>query len=252
MRYELGASLGTTSSFMDIGSGAIEPMQTFQLNSSRLALGTHLGYKITEGLVAKLDLNYLMLGATDSDRERQYSFMSHGFEHSLRLDVDIFRIGRKETTAAMFNKRGMINNIGRSHFYLFVGFGANLSKATVFDDGVNLIQDTDDGGTVNKRPDAHDNNFQYSPVVSSGFIFKREVTSYLDIALEVGGRYGVGKSLGWSDKIDGYSYQGKNDEGVPANKYSDRYIVVGIKTIYRFRALRNGLPDFSSIGRGGF
>ncbi|MEX0987305.1 MAG: hypothetical protein WD052_07485 [Bacteroidales bacterium] len=225
-RYEAGIGLGTVHTFMDIGS-EFDGIRSFQFTDSRVNLSTHAGYKILEDLTVKLDLNYLMIGGSDSEsRDRSLSFTAHCFEPLARVDYNFLGAGRAFSSNAVFNRRGMVNNYGQSFLYVFAGAGGILSKAKVKD--IN-------GDEVIGNP-SYSNNLQWGYVIPAGIGFKRTMDAYFDLAIEVGGRFT------FTDLIDGYQH-------ATASEYNDKYIITSVKAVYKIRNDRRGRPIFKKYGR---
>ncbi len=222
-RYEAGIGLGTVTSFTDIGSPDFG-FTSFNPIDTRFNISTHAGYLILEDLSVKLELNYLMIGASDPEiRDRSLGFTTHGFEHAVRAEYTFLGGGRTFSTAT-FNRRGMVNNYGSSYLYVFAGAGGILTKATVRDAS---------GEEVFGNP-GYSNNLHWGAVIPAGIGFRRSVDAYFDFAVEVGGRFT------FTDLIDGYQTQW--------SQYNDRYIITSVKAVYKIRNDRRGRPIFSRYG----
>ncbi len=226
-RYEAGIGGGTVHTFMDIGSPN-DALRSFQLIDSRFNAGVHAGFKLLSSLTIRLDLNYLMIGGLDPEiRDRSLSFTSNCFEPLVRFDYNLFGSGaRSFGSNALFNRRGMINNYGESYFYVFSGIGGIMSKSKVTD--VN-------GDEVIGNPSYY-NNLNWGIVIPAGLGYKRSMNAYVDLAIEVGGRFS------FTDKIDGYKH-------ATASDYNDKYITTTVKAVYKIRNDRRGRPILSRYGR---
>ncbi|MEX0981216.1 MAG: hypothetical protein WD578_07275 [Bacteroidales bacterium] len=214
-RYEAGIGIGTVTSFTDIGSPDFGLTTFFD---TRFNACSHLGFLILEDLSVKLDLNYLMIGASDPEtRDRALSFTSHGFEHAVRVDYT-FLGGGRTFSSATFNRRGMVNNFGTAYLYVFAGAGGILTKATVKD-----ANGEEDIGNI-----GYSNNMHWGAVIPAGIGFRVSIDAYFDLVLEVGGRYT------FTDWIDGYKTE--------FSQYDDRYIITSVKAAYKIRNDRRGRP----------
>lgn len=225
IRYEAGIGIGTTHTFMDIGS------ENFGITSFRLA-GTRpnaffdASFKILEDLAVQLDLGYIQLSGKDPDsRGRGLSFVTNSFEPVVRLEYNIIGGGRAFGTSAVYNRRGMVNSYNTLLLYAFAGAGGILTKATVKD--IN-------GDEVIGRL-GYDNNIHFGVVFPMGLGLKYQLSSEWDIGLEVGGRFAL------SDVLDGYQH--------PASQYNDKYILTNVKAIYKIRNDRRGVPKFGGYRR---
>jgi len=145
----------------------------------------------------------------------------------VRFDYNLFGSGaRSFGSNALFNRRGMINNYGESYFYVFSGIGGIMSKSKVTD--VN-------GDEVIGNPSYY-NNLNWGIVIPAGLGYKRSMNAYVDLAIEVGGRFS------FTDKIDGYKH-------ATASDYNDKYITTTVKAVYKIRNDRRGRPILSRYGR---
>lgn len=226
LRYEAGIGTGTVHPFMDIGS--YKPgLSSFQITDSRPNINTHIAYVLLEDLNVKLDLNYLMIGATDSDtpeRDRGFTFLSNAFEHTVRLDFNILGGGRAFGMQGMYNRRGMINNFGSSRLYVFGGVGGIMSKTEIWTvDGP--IPDTKEG---------YYNNLNYGVVIPAGIGYRLAIDAYWDFTFEASGRFS------FADKIDGYMH--------PSSLHYDRFITTSFKAVRKIRNDRKGRPIFAKYG----
>jgi len=226
-RYEAGIGGGTVHTFMDIGSPN-DAIRSFQLIDSRFNVSSHAGFKLLSSLTVRLDLNYLMIGGIDPEtRDRSLSFTTNAFEHTLRVDYNLLSSGvRGFGSTALFNRRGMVNNYGENYVYVFAGFGGILTKAKVTD--IN-------GDEVIGNPSYY-NNLNWGPVIPAGIGYKRAMSAYVDLSVEVCGRFT------FTDKIDGYQH-------ATASDYNDKYITTTVKAVYKIRNDRRGRPILSKYGR---
>lgn len=225
-RYEAGVGLGTVHTFMDIGAPEYL-IRSFQFIDSRVNVSSHVGFRLLEDLTVKLDLNYLMIGGVDPERRpRSLQFTSNCFEHVIRFDYTFIGGGRTFGSTALYNRKGMVNDIGSNYFYVFAGAGGILSKAIVRNQ---------DGSEAIGNPSYY-NNVNWGIVIPAGFGYKRSLASYFDLSAEIGGRFS------FTDKIDGYQH-------ATASLYNDKYLITSIQAVYRIRNNRKGVPIFKKYGR---
>lgn len=225
IRYEAGVGLGTTQSFMDIGSENFG-LTSFRFAGSRPSAFVDASFQILEELSVQLDLSYLQLSGKDPEsRTRGYSFVTNSFEPVVRVEYNFFGGGTRTASNALFNRRGMVNNFNSIKFYAFIGAGGILTKAKVKDsDGIEVIGKT-----------GYDNNVHFAPVFPMGIGAKYELSTHWAIGLESGFR------LSTSDLLDGYQYT--------TSQYKDKYILTNVKAIYKIRNDRRGVPQFSRYKR---
>ncbi|MFC2129440.1 hypothetical protein ACFLQX_01600, partial [Bacteroidota bacterium] len=226
VRYEAGLGIGTTHSFMDIGSEK-DGLRSFSFRGTRPNVFFDASFLILEDLAVQLDLGYIQLAGRDSDaRTRDLSFVTNSFEPVVRVEYSIIGGGRTFGSTALFNRRGMVNDYNTLNLYAFAGAGGILTKAKVKD--IN-------GDEVVGNP-SYDNNLHFGAVFPMGLGLKYQWDSDWAIGLEIGGRFST------SDLLDGYWNQ-------TASQYKDRYILTNVKAIYKIRNDRRGVPQFSRYRR---
>lgn len=225
IRYEAGIGLGTTHTFMDIGSDQFG-IKSFRLAGTRPNLFFDASYQIMQDLAIQLDLGYIQLSGKDPDsRGRGLSFVTHSFEPVIRAEYNIFGAGRAFGSRALFNRRGMVNNYNTIYMYAFAGAGGILTKATV--------KELNGEEAVGRS--GYDNNLHFGVVFPMGIGFKYVFNSEWALGVEIGGRFAL------TDYLDGYKTQW--------SQYNDRYILTNVKAIYKIRNDRRGVPQFSRYRR---
>jgi hypothetical protein len=225
-RYDVAIGIGSTHPFMDIGSQN-DGLRSLQVSDTRICIPTHIGFKILEDLSVKLDLNYLMFGGADAPgrREALLKYTSNTFEHNIRAEYNLVNGSKSGGSAVAFNRRGMVNNIGSSVFYLYGGVGGIMSKAKVkYIDGTEVVNNP-----------AYSNNMHWGVVLPAGIGYRRAVNVYIDFSIELGGRFTL------TDFVEGYKH--------PVSEYNDRYFTTSFKAIYKIANDRNGRPKLYDYGR---
>lgn len=223
-RYEASIGLGTTHAFMDIAPPA-EGIRSFQFQGTRPNIAVDAVFRVFQPLSANLSLTYIMFGGVDADnRMTVHSYITNAFEPTFNLQFNLLEGGKAFGTNALFNRRGMVNDYGSIDLYLFAGVGGLLSKATAYDENLQVI--TDDR--------YFDNNMHFALVFPMGLGLEYSIDSWWSVGINVGGRFAM------TDLIDGYA--------TPFSEYNDKYILTNVKAIYKIRSDRRGLPVFRRYG----
>ncbi len=227
-RYEADIYVSAVSFHGDIGL-ANQPLMN-NINGIRPSVGFKPGFKITQNLTATLDLAYVLYGGKDvegSSHSRYYSFNSHAFQHTAKLEYYLLGDGRTFMSGAIYNRRGMINSYKKLYIYVFGGAGGVLSKSTV--------KDLNNGGEEPLSNPGYNNNMVYTPVFPLGGGIKLSLDPRWSIGVELGYQFSLG------DYIDGYSSQW--------SKYNDSYYLTSVKAIMQIRNNRSGVPVFRKLYR---
>jgi hypothetical protein len=227
-RYEAEFYLSAVSFHGDIGL-ANQPLLN-NINGIRPSVGFKPGFKITQNLTGVLDLAYVIYGGKDvegSSHNRYYSFNSHAFQHTAKLEYYILGDGRTFMSGAIYNRRGMINSYKKLYIYVFGGGGGVLSKSTV--------KDLNNNGEEPLENEGYNNNWVYTPVFPLGAGIKFSLDPRWSIGVEIGYQFSLG------DYIDGYSSQW--------SKYNDSYYLTSVKAIMHIRNNRRGVPVFRKLYR---
>lgn len=227
-RYEASLGVGSTHSFMDIGSG-LDGIKAFQLQGTRPNVSFDVRFKIQPEIAVNLALTYAMFGGVDTENRlgMAHRFTTHAFEPTVRGEYYVISEGRRYGSSALFNRRGMINNYNRVYIYGFAGAGALIWKPTIKDEDGNEVNEGD-------RPGLN-TNLKASPVFPMGIGLKYTIDAHWTLGFEVGGRLTI------TDHIDGFSTENSD--------YNDRYILTNIKAVYKIRTNRRGRPVFNRYYR---
>jgi opacity protein-like surface antigen len=137
-------------------------------------------------------------------------------EPSAQFEYSIISEEQKYRSAALFNKRGMVNNYSRINFYIFAGVGGVMAHVTPLKD------------LENHR------DFDPAKLSTAGLAIpvggglKYVLSSDLSIGFEFGGRYTTNKYL------DGLHTR--------TAKAPDMYYFALFNLVYRVKTSRTGAP----------
>ncbi len=223
-RYEVGFAAGTIQVFGDIGGTAEKEnwfgIKDIRLDETKPAFSLTGRYKINTFLSAKANLN-LGFGHGDdaesrNDRGRSYKTTLVEFsgqaEHYFLVEEKRYR------SAAMYNKRGMINNFSTLSAYTFLGAGIVYANSS---HGEAPVLDVDE-----YRPGAH-----IAPVIPFGLGAKYVIDDKVYLGAEFGYRWPL------SDYIDGYNQ-------TVSSQHKDVYYFLMFSVNYRLKTTRRNIPAF--------
>jgi opacity protein-like surface antigen len=222
-RYEGILGIGTTNIFSDLG-GRIDASMFFiediTFRDTRPSLYIGARYKISQKYSTKLSLTY-GYGKTEDfegsrNEGRQFLAKTHLFETAAHFEFYIIQEEKRYRSAAMFNRRGMINNYSTISLYVFGGIG--LTKYWT-----SLEMEP-------RATDTYDDRNRFIPVFPLGAGFKYIISDKWMVGYEIAGRYT------FCDYIDGFK--------PAASKYNDIYWISTLNLTYRIKTSRRGLPLF--------
>jgi opacity protein-like surface antigen len=153
-----------------------------------------------------------------SRNDRGRSYKTTLFEFSAQGEYYFIAEERRYKSAAMFNRKGMINNYMSFSSYVFLGVGGVYSRANV-----TFTQDPTDYDRVKSS--------NIGVVFPFGLGLKYIIDDRWLIFGELGYRYSV------TDYIEGYK-QERN------SKYPDVYYFLTFSVGYRLATSRSGVPSF--------
>jgi len=222
-RYEAVIGLGTTNIFSDLG-GRVDASMLFiediTFRDTRPSIYTAARFKISPQYSAKLALIY-GYGKTEDfegsrNEGRQFLSQTHLVELSGHFEYYLIQETRRWRSAAMFNRRGMLNNYSTVSAYIFGGMG--LTKYWI-----NLEREP--------RPtDIYDDRNKIIPSFPFGVGLKYVISDIWMVGYEIGGRYT------FCDYIDGFKPS--------ASKHNDIYWISALNLNFRIKTSRRGLPLF--------
>ena len=234
-RYEVGLNLGSTQVFGDIGGTASEKnwfgLKDLRLDETQPAIGIHVRYKVDQIYSVKFLTCFGMgKGADDYSRNdhRGFSYKTKIIENSFQVEYYLISEEKRYKSAAMFNRRGMLNNYSTVSLYTFLGLGATM----FFPNTEAHVRINQDDGTVYDQIDGY--GF-ISISVPLGLGAKYIIDDSWLIGAEVGYRWTT------SDFLDGYKQ-------LVNSKYNDVYYFMLFSVSHRLKTSRRGIPVFLDKG----
>lgn len=222
-RYEALFGVGFLNYFGDVGGAATSDnwfgLKDLSIKHTRPSLYLGARYKIRENMSLKLNLMYGYIAGDDEgskNNDRGFSFTSSLFEPSLQYEYSLISEEKRYRSAALFNKRGMVNNYSQINLYLYAGIGG-----VFFNPKVN--------GTMVNAPAYDPDHSKAGIVMPVGLGLKYVINQYWSL----GGEFGI--RLTTTDYLDAYSHP-------VFSKANDLYYFGFINGIYRIRTSRSGAP----------
>ncbi len=224
LRYEAALGIGTTNVYGDLGGAPNATNLLFirdiTFRNTRPTIYTALRYKLDPKMALKFNLDYGYSRNEDfnnsRNEQRQFISITNLIEASVQYEFYFLQEERRLKSAAMFNRRGMVNNYSTIGAYVFAGVG-----------GVVYWSELD----VERRPID---------------IYKPETGITLALPIGVGLKYVLSDQwmLGWelgyrhtlSDFVDGIQ--------TPWSNNNDVYWLSTLNLSYRIPTSRRGIPIF--------
>jgi opacity protein-like surface antigen len=220
-RYEANFSIGTSNFYGDIGGTSSAKnaagFKDIQLKYTRPSFALGARYKLTGDMAVRMNLIYGFVAGNDVNSRndgRKYSFTSTIFEPSFQFEYYLIPESRSTGSAALFNRRGMVNNYSKIYVYLFGGIGGVFGNPKLKDSAGNLMPT--------------DNFSKFGIAFPVGAGLKYTIDSKWSIGLEFGRRFTT------TDYIDGYTSE--------FSKHKDLYDFGMVSAIYKIRTDRRGFP----------
>ena len=228
-RYEASLNIGTSQVFGDIngypnGENWLG-LKDINFRSNRPAFGFDIRYKLDPLYSVSLNTSIGWSGGTGITNDlRKFSTMI--IEPSVRFEYFLITEERSGRSAAMFNRRGMLNNYRSIGVYVFAGIGAVYTKPKFnYRAGLSSEDPTFRFDVVNE-------NKNFSAVVPGGV----GIRYILNDQWIVGGE--LNYRLTFTDYIDGFT---KNNG---SSKHNDTYYFLVFKGTYRIKTTRRNIPVF--------
>ncbi len=223
-RYEIGAGIGTMQVFGDIGGTPNQNnwfgLRDISFKETNLAASGNIRYKANPYMSVRVNFNYGKGQGTDegsrNDRGRSYKLSL--FELSGQYEYYFIREDKMYRSAAVYNKRGMLNNYNTFSAYAFLGGGVAISNSK---HGDAVVLDIDD-----YRPGTN-----IAPVISFGIGVKYIIDDRTYINGDLGYRYSL------TDYLEGYKQ-------TQYSKFNDVYYYLSISLNYRLKTSRRNIPVF--------
>lgn len=223
-RYEIGAGIGTMQMFADIGGTASEKnwfgIKDINISETNLTLSGNVRYKINPFTSVRVNLNYGKGQGSDVDSRnvRGRSYKLSLYEFSGQYEYYFLKEDKRYRSAAIYSKRGMINNYNSFSAYVYAGLGATLTSSTHADAEVFPIDDYRPGINI-------------APVLLGGIGLKYIIDDRTYINGDLGYRYGL------NDYLEGYKQ-------TQSSKFNDLYYYLSISFNYRLKTSRRNIPEF--------
>jgi len=224
LRHEAALGIGSTNVYGDLGGAPNATNLLFirdiTFKNTRPSIYTALRYKLDPKMALKFNLDYGYSRNEDfndsRNEQRQFISITNLIEASVQYEFYFLQEERRLKSAAMFNRRGMVNNYSTIGAYVFAGVG-----------GVVYWSELD----VERR--LYD-------------IYKPETGVTLALPIGVGLKYVLSDQwmLGWelgyrhtlSDFLDGIQ--------TPWSNNNDVYWLSTLNLSYRIPTSRRGIPIF--------
>ncbi len=228
MRWEGIAGVGTANYFGDIG-GAMDDnnaagFKDLEITSTRPSFQLAMRYRVLQDVAVKANLMFAFLNGNDENSKnesRGLSFSTFLFEPSIQGEYYIIPEERKNRTAALYNRRGMVNNYSQIALYVFAGVGGTYFKSNLEADPA-LVSGLD--------PE------NFALVFPGGLGLKYIINDTWTAGFELGARYTL------TDYIDGYTSD--------YSSHNDIYYFGVFNATYKFRTTRSGWPILFRKSRG--
>lgn len=224
LRYQVGAGVGTTQIFGDIGGTADKEnwfgIKDISFDETKMAYGVFARYKVNSLFSVKANFNYGKGQGTDenSRNDRGRSYKANLYEFSGQFEYYFLSEEPRHRSSAWFDKKGMVNNYSTLSAYLFAGFGVGYSTLS-----------HNFGSTVGPYDDYRSSNI--APVVPFGIGAKFVLDEKWTIEGDLGYRWAI------NDYVEGYKQ-------TSASKFNDIYYFLMFSVSYRLETSRRGIPGF--------
>lgn len=223
-RYEIGGGFGMTQVFGDIGGTAQQNnwfgLKDIQFDETSLAFDLLVRYKIDPVYSIKANAILGFGHGDDADSknpDRNGSYKTKLFEFSIQGEYYFLGEEKRYRSAAMFDRRGMLNNYSTFSAYGFIGLGMVYSIA-------NAKIDTE----LPREYDKFKKN-NMGAVAPLGLGLKFIIDDRWLVNAELGYR------ISFTDYIEGYSQ-------TRDSKHKDIYYFLTISLTYRLNTSRRGIP----------
>ncbi len=235
-RYEAIVGVGTTTVYGDIGGTADESnlfgLKDIRITDVRPSFRLGIRYKLEEDMSLKMNFIYGRGYSTDDESrndDRNLGFRTGIFETSIQYEYYLLKEDRRLKSAAVFNRRGMINNYAKTALYVFAGAGGIAFKPQ-------FLEEPSEAWSLwnSTMEDRHEvlQETAFSGVLLGGLGLKYTLDSKYSLGFELGYRYS------FTDLLDGISAYNPPFN----NEHNDVYYFSSISLIYKVRTDRRGRP----------
>jgi len=217
--------IGTTNVYSDLGgapdASSLLFIKDISFRSTRPSVYAGVRYRVNPRTTAKVSLIYGYSKTQDftgsRNENRGFTSVTQLVELGANYEYYFLPEHRSLRSAAMFNRRGMINDYSSFGAYVFIGLGATVFKPKLEYD--------------EPRPgDVYKNNLGITASIPIGIGFKYIISDKWILGYEIGYRQTL------SDYLDGFK--------PPSSKRADIYWISSLNLSYRIATSRRGLPIF--------
>ena len=224
-RIEGILGIGTTNVYSDLGgnpnASSILFIQDITFKSTRPSIYGGLRYRVDPRSSVKVSLIYGYSKTADYEgsrnEQRGFTSTTQLLEFSGNYEFYFLPEQRRLRSAAMFNRRGMINDYSSLGAYVFVGLGATMFKPHL------ELDETRPG-------DKYKDNLGVTMAIPIGVGLKYILSDKWIFGYEIGYRQTI------SDFLDGFKS--------PSSNRPDVYWISTFNLSYRIATSRRGLPIF--------
>jgi hypothetical protein len=224
-RMEGVLGIGTTNVYSDLGGApnatSLLFIKDISFRSTRPSVYAGLRYRVNPNTSVKFSLIYGYSKTKDfagsRNENRGFSSVTQLIEFSGNYEYYFLPEQRRLHSAAVFNRRGMVNDYTSFGAYIFAGLGGTLFWP-------HLVIDH------NRPGDKYKNNMGITGAIPVGIGFKYIISDKWIMGYEIGYRQSL------SDFLDGFQS--------PWSKRWDSYWISTINLSYRIPTSRRGLPIF--------
>jgi len=224
-RIEGILGIGTTNVYSDLGgapnASGLLFIKDITFRSTRPSVYAGLRYRVDPKSTVKVALAYGYSKATDfagsRNENRGFTSVTQLLEFSANYEYYFLPEHRRLRSAAIFNRRGMINDYSSFGAYAFIGLGTSLYKP-------DLVY------TEPRAGDQYNNNIGITGTIPLGLGIKYILSDKWILGYEIGYRQTL------SDYLDGFK--------PPSSKRDDVYWISTFNLSYRIATSRRGLPIF--------
>ncbi len=217
--------VGTTNVYGDLGGApdatSVLFIRDITFRSTRPSLYAGLRYRLDTRSTLKTSLIYGYSKTADfsgsRNELREFSSMTQLIEFSANYEYYLLSEQRRLNSAAMFNRRGMINNFSSFAAYVFIGLGATFYRPDL------------------ELPEPREGDLYRSHAGITASLPLGAGVKYIISDLWIIG-YEIGYRQTLCDFLDGFKS--------PWSKRPDIYWFSSFNFSYRISTTRNGLPVF--------
>ena len=237
-RYEASLNLGTLQAFGDYGTFPNGEnwlgLKDINIMANRPAVGFSLRYKIDPLYSVSLHGSYGLGYGDDGEAGEDYSsgrtFKTSIYEFHTRFEY--FLISEDQAglkSAAMFNRRGMINNYRSISAYAFLGIGGMYMQPDFYYRREVNLEDATYKSYININDTTYN---AFNLVIPVGVAARYILNDQWILGAEVGWRWTS------TDFLDGFTTSRE------ATKHNDVYYFLMFNITHRIKTSRRGLPAF--------